>query len=247
METLKLNSKQSPRLLIGHTGLMDLILAPFEGVLKNKIRTALTEYDRLSLEMFDIPNGQKQSLIRVLEARGKSADIIKYLEEQFGNQEVLNNLKRLFEQLEPIAKDQGISLQLDPTFQPHFELYTGLVFQLVCQGSAAPVVIARGGRYDELVERCGAEGDNSAGVGFSFSIDDIRELLTEVLITNEQGDATLVAYSKNSKLETALKVQSKLHKNEKRAFLELDCCVDKQDAQSKMSLRGCNKLHWIEN
>ena len=34
-----------------------------------------------------------------------------------------------------MARDLGVTLQLDPTFQPHYELYTGLVFQLVCAGS----------------------------------------------------------------------------------------------------------------
>ena len=71
-----------------------------------------------------------------------------------------------------------INLQLDPSFQPHFELYTGLVFQLVCKGVAAPVVIARGGRYDDLVKQCGSKDEKPAGVGFSFAIDSIRELFS---------------------------------------------------------------------
>ena len=51
---------------------------------------------------------------------------------------------RLSQLLEPAASALGLRLQLDTTFQG-VQLYTGLVFQLVCRGSS-PVVIARGGR-----------------------------------------------------------------------------------------------------
>ena len=69
-----------------------------------------------------------------------------------------------------------MQIQLDPTFQPHYELYDGIVLQLVCQGSSAPVVIARGGRYDALVQRLGGEGTDATGMGFSYCVDHIRNL-----------------------------------------------------------------------
>ena len=39
------------------------------------------------------------------------------------------------------------------------------------------MVVARGGRYDELVLRCGARPGEDFGAGFSLAIDPIRELL----------------------------------------------------------------------
>ena len=96
--------------------------------------------------------------------------VIKKLENIFGTQKVLEDLKRIFHLLSPIADEYGIKLQLDPTFQPHFELYTGIVFQLVCKKDETPLVIARGGRYDNLVRKCGETSNNAAGLGFSITI-----------------------------------------------------------------------------
>ena len=189
VETLELSKQHQPRLLVGHTALMDLIMLPFQNDLREKIRTALIHYDRLALE----------------------------------------------------------NLQLDPTFQPHFELYTGLVFQLVCQSDAAPVVIARGGRYDNLVARCGAKGLQAAGVGFSFAIDDIRELLTKEIKASDAVETTLVAYGEQATLEHALKRQRHWHKQGQRAVVELEACRDREDAFSRLSDRGCSTLDWLDH
>ena len=46
----------------------------------------------------------------------------------------------------------------------------------MCQSESAPVVINRGGRYDKLLAQCGDKDMSTGGAGFSFAIDDIREL-----------------------------------------------------------------------
>ncbi|KZR71723.1 ATP phosphoribosyltransferase regulatory subunit [Prochlorococcus marinus str. MIT 1318] len=247
VETLKLSKRHQPRLLVGHTALMDLIMLPFQNDLREKIRTALIHYDRLALENLQLPNDQFERLLHHLECRGEPLDVLERLSGLFGTQQALNNLQRLFEQMGPLAADQGIDLQLDPTFQPHFELYTGLVFQLVCQSDAAPVVIARGGRYDNLVARCGAKGLQAAGVGFSFAIDDIRELLTKEIKASDAVESTLVAYGEQATLEHALKRQHHWHKQGQRAVVELEACRDREDAFSRLSDRGCSTLDWLDH
>ncbi len=246
LKTVKLNKYHKPRLLIGHTGLMDLLLSKVEPSIKDNVRKYLIEYDRLSIEDIDESDEIKAELIQVMECRGETSKVLNTLKSIYGDQEVIDDLMRLFTQMIPLARGQDIDLQLDPTFQPHFELYTGLVFQLVCRGAASPVVIARGGRYDNLVYKSGEKKDQAAGVGFSFSIDEIRELMSEELESEPVEDIYLIAYGKTSNLEKALDFQRKLHNEGKIALVELEECNTEDEARFRLKARRCNRLEWLK-
>jgi ATP phosphoribosyltransferase regulatory subunit len=245
VETLDLGAGHQPQLLIGHTALMDLVLSPYQGDRKDAIRTALTRYDRLAIEAMDLPQVDRARLLLHLDSRGRPDLQLRELEKRFGPQPVFSDLKRLTDLLTPAADAQGVSVQLDATFQPIFELYTGLVFQLVCQGKAAPVVIARGGRYDDLVRRCGAKETDAAGVGFSLAIDPIRELLSESSTGQPDETAVLVAYSSESGLEDALQRQLFWHQQGTRAVVELKPVEDRSQAEAMARERGGLQLDWI--
>ncbi len=246
LSSLGLDTSLKPKLLIGHTDIMKLILKPYEGKIKEAIKRCLIEYDRIGLEEIEKAREQKSLLIKVLETRGASKVIISTLKSLYGDSDVISNLNRLFTLLEPIAEKKGVEVQLDPTFQPHFELYTGIVFQLVCQGTSGPVVIARGGRYDQLVKHCGAKEDESAGVGFSFAIESIREQVNTAKIEYIEPDKkTLITYGPKKTLESALLFQSKLHQEGITAQLELECCKDMNEAKKRQEIRNCSELEWL--
>ncbi len=246
LETLDLESRYKPRLLIGHTGLMDLILQEFEDEQREEIKASLINFDAISLDKMEISEQKRKFLQAIQEMRGLPITTIKNLSTMIGNNVVINDLKRLFLMIGPIADSKNVTLHLDPTFQPHFELYTGLVFQLICQGTSAPVVIARGGRYDGLVKQCGAKEENSTGAGFSFDIEDIRELVTSSFRIDNDQEKTLIAYSKESSLERAFSIQRGLHKKGTTAIVELDYCQNKEEAMERLKERGCVKLIWVE-
>jgi ATP phosphoribosyltransferase regulatory subunit len=172
--------------------------------------------------------------------------VLKQLQDVFGQQPVFEDLDRLCSLLSKTALDQDIAFQLDPTFQPQFELYTGLVFQLVCDGRSAPVVLARGGRYDELVQRCGAPQNQAFGAGFSLAIDPIRELLVEDESAQTEASDVLVAYSSNSNLETALDHQRQWHAEGRGAVLELQPIRSMDEAQALAQARGSMQLDWVD-
>ena len=247
IETLKLRSSLQPRLLLGHTHLMDLALQSIEPEQRQKVRAALIQFDRLTLEALDLPQSETSKLLDVLDSRGEPRSMLDKLKRLYGHQKVFEPLERLSEQLDPLAKDLGVTLQLDPTFQPHYELYTGLVFQLVCAGDSAPVVIARGGRYDDLVQRCGASGPRAAGAGFSLAIDPIRELLDEEAASVTQGPTVFVAYSQRSSLEAALNRQQYWHQQGRRAFVSLEGFAERCDAERHAASEGASiQLDWLD-
>ena len=246
VEKLDLGEGQPPKLLIGHTALMNLVLHAFDQETKNTIRSALIHFDRLAIEEMDLPVTDRMILLQLLDSRGQLDREVQRLERRFGSHPVFSDLKRLNDLLACSAAEQGVTLQLDPTFQPVFELYTGLVFQLVCQGKSAPVVIARGGRYDDLVARCGARGSAAAGVGFSLAIDAIRELLTDPAEEDDRHRAVLVAFAEGTALEDALQRQRSWHARGMRAMVELSPLESKAEAQEMANARGVFQLDWID-
>ena len=247
MNALSLLGEHQPQLLIGHTSLMELVLAPFEPPMREEIRTCLIQYDRLGLEAMGLEAADFRRLVNLLDCRGTPKTILDQLAESFGSQPVLNDLKRLFLHLTPLADQQSLALQLDPTFHPHHELYDGLVFQLVCQGVSAPVVIARGGRYDGLVERCGESEVNAGGVGFSFCLDDIRDLPGFISKDGQKQSSVLICWSDRSSLEKALLKQMSWHAQGHVAQCDLKPCGSHDEAEQRLKSSGCNTIDWLSD
>jgi ATP phosphoribosyltransferase regulatory subunit len=245
LASLDLQGDPQVRLLLGHADLMTLILAPFRGPERDAIRIALMRYDRLSLEAMDLDATTMERLTRLMDLRGEPNTVLETLRRLFGPQPSLSELERLFEHLMPLAQDQGVILQLDPSFQSHYGLYDGLVFQLICQGQSAPVVVARGGRYDALVKRFGASGGDGAGVGFSFCLDDIRDLPSSLAASAPSERRVLVCHGPNQRLEEAITEQRRLHGQGRQAELALDPCTDRTQAEQRQRDRQCDDLVWL--
>ena len=247
MNALSLLGEHQPQLLIGHTSLMELVLAPFEQPLREEIRSCLIQYDRLGLEAMGLEASDLQRLVNLLDCRGTPMTTLELLEESFGSQPVLTDLTRLFVHLSPLAEQQSLALQLDPTFHPHHQLYDGFVFQLVCQGISAPVVIARGGRYDGLVERCGESELKAGGVGFSFCLDDIRDLPGSNTEIAKAESRILICWGDDSSLEKALVKQTRWHAQGKIAECDLKSCHNREEAERRLQSSGCNTMDWLSD
>jgi ATP phosphoribosyltransferase regulatory subunit len=153
--TLGLRAEHRPTLLVGHHGLLDALLAPVGEAQRPAIREALTGFDPLALEQLPLAEPQRRQFRTLLGLRGEPTRVLYQLEQWLGPVPLLQGFAAILASVAPAAAAQGVQLQFDPTFQPHFNLYDGLVFRLVCQGQDAPVAIASGGRYDALVSRFG--------------------------------------------------------------------------------------------
>lgn len=246
VERLDFQAQHQPRLLMGHTGLMDLLLSPVPPVLRDAVRAALIQYDRLGLETIELEDELRATLLSLLDCRGTPNEVLERLSSCFGAQSLFDDLHRLCRQLQGPAAAQGVRLQLDPTFQPRFELYTGLVFQLVCDTHSAPVVVARGGRYDDLVRRCGAQPGQDFGAGFSLAIDPIRELLSDASSNPTVVPQLMVAFSERSTLEAALERQRWWHQQGRSAVIELHPFSARSLAEQQATDQGGFQLDWID-
>ena len=242
--TLGLEEAHRPTLLVGHHGLLDALLSQAPAEQRGFIRRALTGFDPLALEQLNLPAPQRESFRTLLALRGEPERVFYQLEQWLGPIPLLQTLADTLAAVAPAAAARGVRLQLDPSFQPHFDLYDGLVFRLVCQGHDAPVAIASGGRYDALVGRFGADLDQAAGTGFGFAIEAIRELLEAGEPPAPQG-AWLVAAAPGVDLAQALSHQARLHQRGEAAELCLSRCDSEAEAETIAAERGCRGTVWV--
>ena len=247
LRALRLPLNDPPRLLIGHTGLMQLLLRDVDRQQHQGLRSCLTRLDRLELQERLSHQPQHAHLLQWLDRRGSPEGVITQLQEAFPRAHVLDQLSRLVNHLTPLAKDTGIGLQLDPTFQPVYELYDGVVFQLVCRGVSSPVVVARGGRYDAVVQRLGAKGRDATGLGFSFCVDDLRDLPGAFAMTSAKPERILLCYSQSTSMEQALQVQADCHRKGLNCQIDHQPCESKADADQRVEPSGCSSLLWVDD
>ena len=244
---LPFSADQSPTLLIGHQGLLELLLSGAPEALQPALRHVLCALDRVSLKAMDLEPGLAQRYLAVMDLRGEPHTVLAQLKEMLGStSSLLHEISQLVNAIQRQAVEQGIRLQLDPTFHPDFELYDGLMVKLVCQGDHAPIAIASGGRYDRLVQRFTPGDDQATGVGFSFAVEGLRQLLqSRSALPGSDGEAVqLVAFSRSEQLQVALDRLQEIHRQGQRAELWPDPCTSQMDAEQIAVMRG-GKLVWL--
>ena len=240
----KLNLKDNCNLvlLVSSTTILDLILNKYIGDEYEIIKKSLTELDQVSINKLNINDKEKKTLKDILFTRGEPEIILKKLSSIYGKNKDLDDLHYLFETLSPIANNYGIQIKLDPTFQPHLNLYEGIVFQLICENNNTKSIIAKGGRYDELVRYFNKKEKIPTGLGFSISVDNLRKLI------KEEGDSNkkiLILYNNEKKLSKAIKEQKKLHDLGIITILEINPCKNPEKAKNIMNENNCTEIKWV--
>ena len=242
LRQLQVSAEHQPTLLLGHHGLLTALLDQVPAEQRLATRQALINFDPLALAALELPAHQRQGLQQLMRLRGDAKAVLYQLEQLLGPSALLDQLAGTLNSVAAVAAEQGVRIQLDPSFQPHFDLYDGLVLKLVCQGAVAPVAIASGGRYDALVARFGGA---AGGMGFSFDIEAIRDLLGTESTAPQRPEITLVAYGSAAQLTSALDQLESLHRSGARAELLQTPCPSQAEAEAIASQRGCAACHWI--
>ncbi len=246
LKIIEIDQGYKMTLLIGNTYLMELILTSFDSTRIDQIKNILCDLDYIALSKLDVKDEQRMFIKKILNMRGKPEKILTDLKNIYGSNSYIENLKELFTIIEPLAKEKGIEVQLDPTLGTKYKLYSGLTFSLVSLSPSAPVIIAKGGRYDDLVKKFSSRNDNCYGIGFSISIDKIRELVTsseEMKCTNEK---VLIAYKQSASLYKALKQQKEWHNKGIISVISHEPLKTNDATNQLLKANRCNKIEWID-
>ena len=230
-------------LLVSTTKIMDLILNKYKNNNFEEIKKSLVNLDQDNLSKLGIDEDDKYILKDLFFTRGEPISILKKLRSIYGASKILDDLNFLFETLSKISNKYNVKLQLDPTFQPHLNLYEGIVFQLIGDSGKNKNVIAKGGRYDELVRYFSPNEKVLNGIGFTISIDVLRNLIIE----EKQVRKKILLMFKDSYLfEKGMAKQKELQKSGIIAVLHLNPCDDLGKANQIMQENNCSEILWVK-
>ena len=161
-----------------------------EGERIQEILTVLDKLDKMGLEKLNIELSEKigEDKTRVLLDLINQADLDQ-LQKEVSNEKMnsgVSEIKRVF------SKCKGFNnLVFDPTLTRGLDYYTGIIWEVNANEGSIKSSIASGGRYDNLTEMFG--GRDLSGVGISFGIERIYDILQELKKFPESIDAQTTA------------------------------------------------------
>ncbi len=230
-------------LLVSTTKIMDLILLNYKNNNYEEIKKCMVNLDQESLDRLNIDKNDKAILKEILFTRGEPAIILQKLKNIYGNNNVIEELECLFNTLSRISIKYNVKIQLDPTYQPHLNLYAGIVFQLICDNNNIKTIIAKGGRYDELVRYFNPNEKTKNGIGFTISIDKLRDLIVE---KSQPKKKVLLLFKDSYLLDKGINEQKALQNKGIITILYLNPCNENSKANILMNEHNCTEIQWIK-
>lgn len=173
-------------LVLGEAGLTATLLEQFPPNVRQKVRGAIANLDRVGLETLPLSTELRERALLLFDLRGRPEEvlpIVAKLDLDLPQQSALNNLKSAIELLHKCqSKIPNLKshIHLDLSLIQTFDYYTGIVFEVVSSSKSGQRVLGQGGRYDQLLGLFDPQGQNSPGIGFCLNIEDLHQvLLTE--------------------------------------------------------------------
>ncbi|NOU38589.1 MAG: histidine--tRNA ligase [Ferruginibacter sp.] len=183
------------------------------------ITVAIDKLDKIGLEKVKIElteRGLNENNISIIEKylniNGSNEDKIEAIETLFAQSEIgragIEELKYL------MANTSNVNLSIDLTLARGLNYYTGIIFEAKAPAEVKMGSIGGGGRYDNLTGLFGVP--NIAGVGVSFGIDRIYDVMEEMNLFPENiANTTKVIFFNlgQNEVKIALQLMNTLRDN----------------------------------
>ncbi|MCS6794431.1 MAG: histidine--tRNA ligase [Raineya sp.] len=165
---------------------------------ENELCVAIDKLDKIGKEKVEQELLQRgfsenniQALQPIFDVPANNEAKIQFLEDFLQNSAVgsegIADLKQIFEYLQLFDSQTSFPVVVDITLARGLSYYTGAIFEVKVKNSAVGS-ISGGGRYDNLTGTFGLQG--MAGVGFSFGLDRIYDVLEEQNLFPAQTQST---------------------------------------------------------
>lgn len=179
-------------IVIGEAGLTRSLLDPFPETLRESVRRALSDLDRVALETLPLTPELRQRALFLFDLRGRPQDVLQklsHLDLDADARQTLENLKGLFELLGECDRSRaGLedapsppsileSAVLDLSLIQPLDYYTGIVFEVVGETDSGTRILGQGGRYDRLLSLYHPQGEAFPGIGFALNLEDLQQAL----------------------------------------------------------------------
>lgn len=167
-------------LILGEAELTRSLLSSFPVSLRQQVRSCLAHLDYVSLENLTYPTAAlKEQALLLFNLRGKPADVLQkihHLDLDESAQQAANNLKSLLELVEN-SFGQPFPWVLDLSLVQTFDFYTGIIFKAVSYTEQQLLILAQGGRYDQLLSVYHPQKESAPGIGFSLNLENVHHSL----------------------------------------------------------------------
>jgi len=167
-------------IVLGDAGLTRSLLSPFPETLRSKIRHAIANLDRVTLETLPLSPELRDRALLLLDLRGNPHDVlakVSQLDLDSTQEASLTNLKSLVDLLATSASASSLPLTLDLSLIQTLDYYTGIVFEVVSHHPGGLQVLGQGGRYDQLLGLYDPQGQTLPGIGFALHIEHLHQVL----------------------------------------------------------------------
>ncbi|HEX7575730.1 MAG TPA: histidine--tRNA ligase [Candidatus Methanoperedens sp.] len=156
---------------IGHIGILRALLKDIQPEYQGKIMRLVDKKDDKGLEDFldqiNAPDDIRGKLFRLIGLHGENA--MHEAQELVGDIEALTQFKALLDLLDVY----GIEYQVDLGIARGLDYYTGMVFEIYCEGLGAQNQVCGGGSY-RLAQLFG--GEDTPSTGYAIGFDRIMEI-----------------------------------------------------------------------
>lgn len=237
-------------LVLGEAGITRSLLGTFPVHLQGKIRTAIANLDRITIDNLPLSDELRHRARILLDLRGNSADVlqkVKSFDLDPQQQAAVNDLTSLVQLLESRG---NFSLILDLSLIQTIDYYTGIVFEVVNDTDGIATILGRGGRYDQLLGLYHPQGENIPGIGFALNIEDIYQILlnTQQLPQSTPASNWLVVAQTESAIAPAFTYAQKLRDTSNLVRVEMDLGGRREEESIRQYARdrGISQIAWIQ-
>jgi ATP phosphoribosyltransferase regulatory subunit len=242
-------------LVVGEAGLTASLLEPFPPNLREKVREAIANLDRIGLETMPLSPQMRERAMLLFDLRGRPEDvlpIVANLDLDLTQQTALNNLKSAIELLykcQSKIPNLQSHIHLDLSLIQTFDYYTGIVFEVVSSSKTGQRVLGQGGRYDRLLGMFHPQGQNSPGIGFCLNIEDLHQILLEEgqLLKETPPSEWLVVPMNSESVAAAFAYARKLRDstNLVRVEIDLEMRENPETAREYARDRRIAQIAWV--
>ncbi len=162
------------QVILGEAGLTRSLLSVFPNSIREQVRRAIAQLDRVSLTELPLTPELRQRALVMLDLRGQPAQVLQQvaqLDLEPDQQARVNHLKELLDLLA-----DKLPLHLDLSLIQTFDYYTGIVFDVVATTNTEARVVGQGGRYDCLLALYHPQQQMIPGIGFSLNLEELHQV-----------------------------------------------------------------------
>ncbi len=237
-------------LLLSEASLTTSLLAPFPVKLREQVKVAIANLDRVALETLPLSDTLQALALTIMDLRGEPRTIltrVSQLELGEHQRQIIGGLKNLIDLIEATLTEYPPHLVLDLSLMQTYEYYTGVAFEAVVRTEHTCEVIGQGGRYDNLLSLFHPHQESYPGVGFVLNGETLQQILQVNLPHTVADSDWLVVPTTAAAAAAAIAHAQRLRQADEltRVELSLDPSLSEETVRQFAQTRKIANIAWV--